>query len=216
MSRSTLAESVADVLRHAIFQGAYLSGERLVELTIAQELNVSQNTVREALRLLEQDGLVVKRARYGTHIRSYTPDEAHELYALWSVVESLALMWSMARLTDHHLTQLTDLVNRMHTCFLSDRDREALEVRFEFHHTLVAIADRPQTALLIGQLHNQMRLLENLRQAEAPHTIEHQDAQIRHYQALVDAIRLRNLEQAQAHLHDCITADSEAVMAVLE
>jgi DNA-binding GntR family transcriptional regulator len=53
MTRSTLAESVADVLRHAIFQGAYLSGERLVELTIAQEMNVSQNTAREALRLLE-------------------------------------------------------------------------------------------------------------------------------------------------------------------
>ena len=61
MTRSTLAESVAGALRHAIFQGAYLGGERLVELTIAQEMNVSQNTVRDALRLLEKDGLVVKR-----------------------------------------------------------------------------------------------------------------------------------------------------------
>jgi DNA-binding GntR family transcriptional regulator len=215
MTRSTLAESVADVLRHAIFQGAYLCGERLVELTIAQEMNVSQNTVREALRLLEQDGLVVKRARYGTHIRSYTPDEALELYALWSAVESLALGWAMARITDDHLAHLARLVARMRGSILADREREALEIRFQLHTTLAEIAGRPQTGAILQRLHNQIRLLENLRQAETLHTLEYQDTQIRHCQALVDAIRLGDREQAQAHLHACIEADREAVAAVL-
>ena len=215
MTRSTLADSVADVLRHAIFQGAYLCGERLVELSIAQEMNVSQNTAREALRLLEQDGLVVKRARYGTHIRSYTADEALELYALWAAVESLALGWTLARITDDQLAHLADLVKKMRTSILADREREALEIRFELHSTLVAIAGRPQTSAILQQLQNQIRLLENLRQAEALHTLEHQDTQIRHCQALVDAIHHKDLERAQDHLGACIEADQMAVMAIM-
>lgn len=216
MARSTLAESVADVLRHAIFQGAYLSGERLVELAIAGEMNVSQNTARDALRLLEQDGLVVKRPHYGTHIRSYTLDEALELYALWAAIESLALGWALARITDEHLAQLGEMVNRMRDCLLSDREREALELRFQFHATLAEIADRPQTGAMLRRLHNQIRLLENLRQVKIPHTLEQQDAQIAHCQALVEAIQRRDLEAAQAHLRACIDADCEAVAAVLD
>ena len=108
-ARSTLAENVAAALQHAIFHGAYHCGERLVELTIAHEMNVSQNTVRDALRLLEQDGLVVKHARLGTYVRDYTPDEVTEIYALWSAVESLALAWLVERITPEQITTLRQL-----------------------------------------------------------------------------------------------------------
>ena len=213
MTRSTLAESVAGALRHAIFQGAYLSGERLVELTIAQEMNVSQNTVRDALRLLEKDGLVVKRPRYGTHIRSYTADETQELYALWSAVEALALGWALPRITDEQITILADLVNRMHAAFLSDRQYEALENRFQFHAALATIANKPQTSAILRRLQNQIRLLENLRQAGARRFTEDRDAQIAHYQALVKAIRSKNLDQALSQLHACIEIDAIRVAA---
>jgi len=212
----TLAQSVADVLRHAIFQGAYLAGERLVELMIAQEMNVSQNTVREAFRLLEQDGLVVKRAHYGTYIRSHTRDEATELYALWAAIETLALDWALAQITVDQLSRLDKMVDQMRACLLADRDREALEIRFQFHATLADIAARPQTIAILRRLWNQFRLLENLRQTRAKQTLEQQNAQIRHYQALVEALHHKDHEQAQAHLQTCIMADREAVTALLE
>lgn len=215
MTRSTLAESVADVLRHAIFQGAYHSGERLVELTIADEMHVSQNTAREALRLLEQDGLVVKRARLGTHIRSYTGDEALELYTLWATLESLTLMWALGQVTDSQLNHLHDLVNTMHASVLSDRVGEALALRFQFHETVAQMARKPQTSAILQRLRNQVRLLENLRQRDAPRTRAQWKTQIAYCEALIEALRRGDVERAQAHLRACIQADSDVLAAVL-
>jgi DNA-binding GntR family transcriptional regulator len=63
MTSVTRAETVATTLRESILKGEYVSGERLVELSLAKRLKVSQNTIRDALRMLEQDGWVVKHAR---------------------------------------------------------------------------------------------------------------------------------------------------------
>lgn len=201
MARATLAESVADVLRHAIYHGAYLSGERLVELTLAQEMNVSQNTVRDALRLLQHDGLVEKRARLGTYVRSYTTEEAEELYALWLSLESLALQWAMTRITPAQIATLHDLASDYAAGIDADRWREAQEKRFQFHRLLAQISARPQTAALLRQVRNQIRLLENVRQSAHPADLP------AHYEALVDAIRARDAAAAQQCLRACIQGD---------
>ena len=107
---STLSQIVADVLRQSLQDGVYKCGERMVELTIADELNVSQNTVRDALRILEQQGWVHKRPRHGVYVRQFSISQAEELYALRSALEQLALKWALSTddeagiggLTAHH------------------------------------------------------------------------------------------------------------------
>ena len=154
-ARSTLAESVAAALRHAILHGAYSCGERLVELTIAREMNVSQNTVRDALRLLEQDGLVVKRARYGTHIRTFSPEEITETYALWAAIEGLALRWALAHLTPDRIARLRELLKSTAGSRFS---RKPLSIPRGAGRD----GGRPQTADLLNHLHNRARLLEKI------------------------------------------------------
>ena len=198
MSRTTLAENVADVLRHAIYQGVYLSGERLVELTIAQEMNVSQNTVRDALRLLQHDGLVEKRARLGTYVRSHNPEEAEEMYALWLALESLVLQWAMTRIIPAQVALLHELASDYAACVDADRRREAQEKRFQFHRLIAQVSGKSQTAALLRQVRNQIRLLENVRYAPHP---EHLPS---HYESLVDAIRAKDPTAAQKHLRACI------------
>ena len=124
----TLAERVAAALRHAIFQEAYLAGDRLVELTIAHDMNVSQNTARDALRLLEQEGLVVKRARYGTHVCDYAPEEAAEIYALWAAVEKLALRWVLANICPEQIAQLRESWSILHPHYVMRRAFRATRV----------------------------------------------------------------------------------------
>jgi DNA-binding GntR family transcriptional regulator len=194
---STLAENVAYALRHAIFQGAYRSGDRLVELVIAQELNVSQNTVRDALRLLEHDGLVVKRARHGTFLRTYTPEEVTEIYTLWAGIESLALVWVQEHLTSDYLTTLWRMFDYMRGYLAQDRGYEAVATRFELHALLVEIADRAQAASLLKQLHNQAHIIEN------SHLPTGQQLSAT-YQHLLAALQSGDLDQAQAHLRRAI------------
>lgn len=193
MPHTTLAENVAAALRHAILHGAYACGERLVELTIAQEMNVSQNTVRDALRLLEQDGLVVKRARYGTHVRDYTPEEAAEIYALWAAVEGLALQWLIPHLIADQIAHLRDLLAQF-------RERPTAEGRMQIHAALASWTPRPHTAQILRHLHNQARLIDNARPAED------WAAQVDRYEALIDALAAGDLPRAQAMLQALFSA----------
>lgn len=205
MARTTLAENVADVLRHAIHQGVYLSGERLVELTLAQEMNVSQNTVRDALRLLEQDGLVEKRARLGTYVRAHTPEEAEELYTLWLALESLQLHWAMQNMTPEQISILRQLASEYAIGVQTGRLREAHEKRFQFHRQLVKIADKPHTASLLRQVRNQIRLLENVRQSRHP-----QELPLR-YARLLEAIINEDPSLAMRCLRGCILDGGQIV-----
>jgi DNA-binding GntR family transcriptional regulator len=202
---STLAENVAAALRHAIFHGAYVCGERLVELSIAREMNVSQNTVRDALRLLEQDGLVIKRARLGTHVRAYSPDEAVEIYELWAAVEGQTLRRIANCITPQQLANLRQVLEQY-------REQKHKDSRFQLHAALTDIAGRPRTAELLHHLRNQARLLENLR---PPCTPEQCAMQCAVYESLLDALTAREVIQAQRILGDYLIAEGESMAAVL-
>ncbi|MAS37692.1 MAG: hypothetical protein CL610_27095 [Anaerolineaceae bacterium] len=206
ISRTTLAESVASALRHAILDGAYLCGERLVELSIAQEMNVSQNTARDALRLLEQDGLVVKRARLGTYVRDYSPDEVIEIYALWAAVEDLALGWAAERITSDQIVDLNQLLHEF-------RDHARVDTRFQLHAVLAGAAGRTRTGELLNQLYNQVRLLENLR---PPRSSTQKNEQLAVYTALVYAISARNADRAREVLYTHLIAEGETLAAFVE
>ena len=134
---------------------------------------------------------------------------------MWAAVETLALEWALPRITDEQMTMLADLVNRMHAAFLSDRQYEALDNRFQFHAALATIANKPQTRSLLRRMQNQIRLLENRRQAGTRPIADDRDAQMAHYQALVKAIRNKNLDAAKSHLHACIEVDSTRAAAAL-
>jgi DNA-binding GntR family transcriptional regulator len=164
---ATLAESIADKLRYAIRSGVYLSGERLVELTLAQRLDVSQNTIRDALRLLEAEGWVVKHARHGVYVRSFTLEEAAELYALWAALERLALGWAMEIMTKKDLTQLRRLIQDARKLALTEDLQSAIETVFHFHTLILELSGKTQTAELVSGLHNRIYLLEVIRQTRA-------------------------------------------------
>jgi len=216
MPHSTLAENVAAALRESIYNGGHFIGERLIELTLAHEMNVSQNTVRDALRILEQEGLVVKHARKGVYVRTYTAVEAEELYALWAVLEKLALNWTITALTEDSLQELRDLVDEARSQTEARNPLGAIESLLTFHETVGRVAGKPQTAALLTSVLNQVRLLENgIRQVRAPRTIQQRRAQIADYELLLNAIERRDLESAHSILLKTITADCNALLDTL-
>ena len=79
-----------DVLLRRILGGAYKSGERLIELRIAQEFGTSQAPVREALRDLEATGLVISKPRRGTYVAEVLSEGLSEIYAVRGALEEQA------------------------------------------------------------------------------------------------------------------------------
>lgn len=111
--RVTAHEFVHDTLRRAILSGALPGGARLVQADIASQLSVSTTPVREALRDLAAEGLVVFRAHIGAVVRALDVEELLELYDIRKALEPLAIRRAAARITPDELAAATVLAKTM-------------------------------------------------------------------------------------------------------
>jgi DNA-binding GntR family transcriptional regulator len=91
LDRSTLRERSLESLRSAIISGQYRPGDHLSEVELASSLGVSRGTVREALRHLQQEGLVTAGNRGMLRVNSLTPTEVRELFHVRAALEGMAV-----------------------------------------------------------------------------------------------------------------------------
>jgi DNA-binding GntR family transcriptional regulator len=165
----SLVQVIADELRRQVLSGQYRPGQRLPEAALAQELGVSRPPLREAMRLLEHEGLLTSEPRHGMFVTPLTVEDIREIYSLRSALESLAMDLALPLEDRARLQPLRDSVDRMRRCVL-EGDLAALTVEnFQFHREMTALAGhkRLQRAYesLIGQL--QMCMAMNLRFRES-------------------------------------------------
>jgi DNA-binding GntR family transcriptional regulator len=99
MPRPSLHVYVANALREEIERGVAAPGDRLVEMQVARRFGVSQAPVREALRMLEREGLVDHRPRRGVYVRPITAVDIEEIYSLRVAIEGLSARRAVQRMT---------------------------------------------------------------------------------------------------------------------
>ena len=109
-SHRTLREVVADEIRRMIIAGDLEPGERLLEDRLAEQLGVSRNPVREAIRALEGTGLVEVVPRRGAYVSRFEPEHARQLLELRSVLEAYAAEMAARNRTDDDLVALHECI----------------------------------------------------------------------------------------------------------
>jgi DNA-binding GntR family transcriptional regulator len=128
LDRSTLRERALDALRYAVTSGQYRPGDHLGEVELAGRLGVSRGTVREALRHLQQEGLVTPSARGMLRVRAYTSTEIRELFQVRAALEGLAVRLIIASpQRDTAVTALRHAVARLderHRDFIAHVDAD--------------------------------------------------------------------------------------------
>lgn len=90
LTRTSLREQSRELLRARIVDGTIPPGERLVETALSQQLQISRGTLREAIRHLEQEGLVVSDSRGRMSVRVLSPRDIVEVYDVRTALETLA------------------------------------------------------------------------------------------------------------------------------
>lgn len=101
-----IREKVYSVIRNHILNGRLKPGERLKESRLAEEIKTSRTPVREALHLLEREGLLESIPRVGYRVKPLRWDEVEEICAIRTVNETLAARWAMKRMTPRELRAL--------------------------------------------------------------------------------------------------------------
>lgn len=111
--RDILHLKVCSVLRKAILQGDFKPGQRLKQSELADSLGVSRMPVREALRKLELEGLVILEPHKGAIVKSIQIEDILEIYELRSQLEKMAVELSVEGLVEDDIKQLKKLADKM-------------------------------------------------------------------------------------------------------
>lgn len=129
-------------LRDAILNGEISPGERVNEATFTAQLNISRTTFREAMRQLEQAGLLVRDPFRGTFVREFSEEEVANLNNLRGVFESYAAEVMIENGTYHKedLKPLYDLVDQMEGLDPWENASRTNELHIEFHRTMLNMA----------------------------------------------------------------------------
>lgn len=137
------AAQVAAILRDRIVKGDIKAKDRLVERQLSAELNVSRTPIREALKLLEADGLIEISLHRGAIVSDYLPDDALGLFDVISVLESLAAKRVCETLTPAVLQQLEDFHGTMLDHHNAGRRRDYFDLNTIIHDFIIRQAANP-------------------------------------------------------------------------
>ena len=210
-----LVDRVYARLRLAIHDGTLPPGERLVERQLADRLGVSRAPVRDALHMLEQDGLVASTGRRGKTVATLSAQDSWEVYSLRAALEAMALRLATARATPEAIAELETIVAEMHiACEQGDLPMLAtLDLRF--HEAACRASGHGRLLWAWTAMSRQIQLLLHVdtRVAEAQYD-DVRGIASRH-EKLLAAIRSGDGDAAEALARAHIDAVAERVTAVL-
>lgn len=201
-----------DRLRERIFSGRFQNGERLVEHLLADELQVSRGPVRDALRLLEAEGLVVSTPRRGTRVASLTAADAAELLAIRAALEPVAVRCLLERAGHEEFDALEGQLGRL-AAAATENDWNAVVLEdLAFHEMIFRLSGQRRLLAIWNGLH--VPLLQTFRAHRFLYgSIEEVAAR---HRALLDALRGGDVERAVAHDREHIVERRAELLGLLE
>jgi DNA-binding GntR family transcriptional regulator len=155
----TLREVVVDELRAMITRGDLKPGERLIEDHLAEQLGVSRNPVREAIRALESTGLVEVRPRKGAYVSSFDVADVRKLLEIRALLEAYAAELAAGRGDADGVDRLTAVLDEGRKAALANDLVRAAECHRAFHVAIEDMADNPYLGPAVGPLRHQTELV---------------------------------------------------------
>ena len=151
-----LRDVVFQTLRNAILKGELKPGERLMEIQLAQKLGVSRTPVREALRKLELEGLVIMIPRRGAIVADITVQDLNDVLEVRSALEELAVKKACDGATDEQLKALKQAANDFKRCADGDDLLGCVEADMQFHEIIYAATNNKRLQQMLLNLREQM------------------------------------------------------------
>ncbi len=155
--RRCMRDHIRDRLLQRILDGHYAAGERLVELTLAREFQVSQAPVREALRELEAMGWIESERYCGSRVRAISSTELAELYELRAILEQRAAELAVP-CPREMLDDLRTTLERMQQLAANGDAAGYARAAYHFHHRIVVQSGNSQFLRIWNNMHVEARV----------------------------------------------------------
>lgn len=147
-----LRDIVFKTLREAIITGDLQPGERLMEIKLANELGVSRTPVREAIRKLELEGLVIMTARKGAEVAPINAKDLREVLEIRKSLESLACALACKNVTEEDVKKFISINDAIAFAIKMDNIEEITKQDVAFHEAIYAITKNDRLVHMLHQL----------------------------------------------------------------
>ncbi len=214
LQKKLLSENVVGAIRTAILNRDLEMGQRLVETELAEQLRVSRGPIREALRLLVAEGLVIINAHRGTFVLRPTEVDVEEIYSLRETLEVLAIRRLVRLASDEEVDSLRAIGERFNAVAPGKNVNSLVELDMEFHTRLFHLARHQRVLRNWSALQSQVRLCiaASMDQHEKrPISFLGQD-----HAVIVQAVRDRDAETAARLLARHIQKGAEFVQKAMQ
>jgi DNA-binding GntR family transcriptional regulator len=206
---ATLTDTAAEAIRTAIINGALKPGARLSETFIANQMQLSRGPVREALRLLEKEGLVIRTPRKGSCVVTLTAGDIEELYSFRGLLEGFAIRRAMQYMGRDDIERFRTLVKRIKGALNTDDPRKENDLTLRFHREILVLSRHRRLLEAWTTIGHQVwlcsALASHMRLPLASSTLTHED--------ILEALQRGDPDAAEQTIRDHIAATGRAVLA---
>lgn len=207
-----LREVVFESIRAAIISGDLKPGERLMEVQLAEKLGVSRTPVREAIRKLELEGLVVMVVRKGVYVAGLSIKDITDVFELRGALEGLAAGLAAERITEEELVELQTIAIDFDKALLSDNMEQMVIKDAEFHDKIFNATRNERLIQLTNNLREQV---QRFREMHIYNYNKSKELSVEHYE-ISDAISKRDVDQAEKMARKHIENTENYVMKMVE
>ena len=206
-----LRDVVFNTLREAILKGELKPGERLMELQLAAKLGVSRTPIREAIRMLEQEGLAVTIPRKGAEVARMTEKDMEDVLEIREALDEHAAKIACTRMTEDQLKQLETIKETFVESTRSHDVKRIAEADVSFHDVIYEATGNPKLVSMLNNLREQIYRyrVEYLKEEKNYPTL------IGEHEAIVEALYARNQDEVVRAMHTHIENQASAVKEII-
>lgn len=203
-----LRDLVFHTLRRAILQGYLKPGERLMEIKLANRMGVSRTPIREAIRMLELEGLVVMIPRKGAQVAKITEKDLRDVLEVRMGLEQLAVKFATQRITDEQADELFIASRQFEEAVKEDNLTQIAEADVRFHDLIYKASGNDRL----------VQLLNNLREQMYRYRIEYlkgpaiRESLVKEHDLLCEKLKARDMEGARAIMESHIGRQEDYIL----
>jgi len=210
-SYQPLRDVIFETLRKAIISGEIKPGERLMEVSLAEQMGVSRTPVREAIRRLEAEGLVTMVPRKGTHVSELSVKDIIDVLEVRGALDKLATSLAVKRMKPQQIRALESIHKQFIACVEKENIDGAVRKDIEFHDAVYAASGNSRLIGVLSSLREHIyrfRVLY-LRDVNIAEHVEHEHFQI--LNAIKDGNEELAAELSEKHIKNQMVTIVEAL-----
>ncbi len=209
----SIVDNTRKYLEGCIFRGDFHPGQQIKEQDIASFLGISRPPVREAMKLLEGEGLITRKPNRGAFVTLIDERDAWEIYTLKSDLYELATRLAFDKISEDEIRALGGVVRDMETCTTVDPPDviHYQELNQRFHDKIIQISGHKRLGKIVQILHNQVRRFSCMSLLNEAHL----KVSLNYHQEIMAAIKKRDMASAIKLTRDHVLCGLQIVQEII-